>query len=281
MGGIIMNDLILELQDMRELDWAVQKMSPGTPGCFLKAYGEENGKKLYYKLSNYDSYQGVFGHECVNELIVSRLMDVLKIPHLSYKLIHALVLIDGIERETWINVSENFREEREEKLAFDLFYDLEKKSNESPLEFAIRNGWELYVYQMFCIDYLVANRDRHGSNLEVLKDGDNARMAPLFDQGVSLLFSTYGDEKKIEKMDIMQDFPVNNYIGARSLEFNLSLIPFGYDLRISLLKKEDKKYIFDGIDNIISKKHIDKIWEMIWKRWCNFEKIRSQEKQNE
>ena len=36
-------------------------MSPGTPGCFLKAYEEVNGKRLYYKLSNYDSYRGVFG----------------------------------------------------------------------------------------------------------------------------------------------------------------------------------------------------------------------------
>ena len=52
-------------------------MSPGTPGCFLKAYEEVNGKRLYYKLSNYDSYRGVFGHECVNELIVSRVMNVL------------------------------------------------------------------------------------------------------------------------------------------------------------------------------------------------------------
>lgn len=34
-------------------------------------------------------------------------------------------------------------------------YDLQKEDNESPLEFAIRNGWGLYMYQMFCIDYLI------------------------------------------------------------------------------------------------------------------------------
>ena len=45
-----------------------------------------NGKRLYYKLSNYDSYRGVFGHECVNELIVSRVMDILRIPHVKYKI---------------------------------------------------------------------------------------------------------------------------------------------------------------------------------------------------
>lgn len=150
-----MQDIICELQDMRHLDWATRKMSPGTPGCFLKAYEEVNGKRLYYKLSNYDSYRGVFGHECVNELIVSRVMDILRIPHVKYKLIHAQIIIDGKEQETWLSVSENFRKDNEEKLAYDLYYDLQKEGNESPLEFAIRNNWELYMYQMFCIDYLI------------------------------------------------------------------------------------------------------------------------------
>lgn len=273
-----MKDIVLELQDMRHLDWAVRKMSPGTPGCFLKAYEEVNGKRLYYKLSNYDSYRGVFGHECVNELIVSRVMKVLGIPHVEYRLIKAKILVDGKEIETWISVSENFRKENEEKLAFDMFYDLEKETEQSPLDFAVSKGWELYIYQMFCIDYLVANRDRHGSNLEVLRniDDDSVRLAPLFDQGVSLLFSTYGDEKMLEDTDVMRDFPVNNYIGAKSLEFNLTFIPKDYDLGINALKQEDKDYIFKDIDKILSKKHIDKLWEMIWKRWCYFDKIRSE-----
>lgn len=272
-----MQDIICELQDMRHLDWAVRKMSPGTPGCFLKAYEEVNGKRLYYKLSNYDSYRGIFGHECVNELIASRVMDVLEIPHVTYKLIYAKIMIDGKELETWLSVSENFRKDNEEKLAYDLYYDLQKEGNESPLEFAIRNGWGLYMYQMFCIDYLIANRDRHGSNLEVLRNNeeDSVRMAPLFDQGVSLLFSTYGDEKLLEDVDVMRDFPVNNYIGARSLEYNLSLIPKGYELQIRALKKEDRAYIFRGIKNILSERHMNKIWEMLWKRWCYFEQIRN------
>ena len=117
-------------------------------------------------------------------------MNVLGIPHVVYKLIHAQIMVDGKELETWISVSENFRRENEEKMPYDLYYDLQKEENESPLEFAVRNGWGLYMYQMFCIDYLIANRDRHGSNREVLRndEDDSVRMAPLFDQGVSLLF---------------------------------------------------------------------------------------------
>ena len=93
-------------------------------------------------------------------------------------------------------------------------------------------------------------------------------MAPLFDQGVSLLFSTYGDEKLLKETDVMRDFPVNNYIGSKSLEYNLSLIPKEYDLQIWKLKIEDQDYIFSGIDHALSEIHRNKIWEMIWKRWC-------------
>lgn len=275
-----MCDIILEMQDMRHLDWAVRKMSPGTPGCFLKAYEEVDGKRVYYKLSNYDSYRGVFGHECVNELIVSRVMDVLGIPHVVYRLVNALIVIDGKEIETWISVSDNFRKVNEEKMAYDMFYDLQKQGNESPLEFAVRYGWDLYIYQMICIDYIIANRDRHGSNIEVLRNEKNetVRLAPLFDQGVSLLFSTYGEEKRLEDTDVMCDFSVNNYIGARSLEYNLSLIPQEIDLQINILTQKDKDYILRDIDKILTKKHTDKIWDMIWKRWCYFEKIRNKEK---
>lgn len=41
----MIQDIIVEKQDMRYLDWAVKKLSPETPGCFLKAYEECFEKK--------------------------------------------------------------------------------------------------------------------------------------------------------------------------------------------------------------------------------------------
>ena len=38
-------DFVKELQDLRYLDWTDKKFSPGTPGCFLKAYEEKDGEK--------------------------------------------------------------------------------------------------------------------------------------------------------------------------------------------------------------------------------------------
>lgn len=49
--------------------------------------------------------------------------DVLGINHVAYRLVHALVTIDGKEIETWISVSDNFRKDNEEKLTFDMYYD--------------------------------------------------------------------------------------------------------------------------------------------------------------
>ena len=268
-------DIFVELQDMRHLDWAERKLSPGTPGCFLKAYDEIEGIRHYYKLSNYDSYRGVFGHESVNELIVSRLLSVLGIPHVMYQLIHALITIDDNEIETWISCSQNFRKENEEKIPFDTFYDLEKSGKESPLDFAVRRGWSDYFYQMILVDYLVANRDRHGSNIEVLRnvESEEVRLAPMFDQGVSLLFSTYGNEEQISKFDVLQDIQANNFVGSRSLEYNLSLIPSDYAMPIQRLRENDKEVIFKDIDQVLSGPHIEKIWEMIWKRWQHYETL--------
>lgn len=274
-----MKDYIAELQDLRRLDWADTKYSPGTPGCFLKAYEEKNGTRFYYKLSNYDSYQGVFGHECINELIVSRLLEVLGVEHLPYQLVHALIKVDGKETETYIVRSENFRKEGENKIPFDAFYDLHRQGNENPLEFAVRMGWETYFYQMMAVDYLICNRDRHGANIEILVDeAGAARPAQLFDHGLSLLFSCYGDVDSVKQFDVRKDRPVNSFIGSRSLEYNLSLIPAGYRCFPKELQENDRVLLLGDLTGLLPEEHFDKIWEMIWERWRHYVQVCNQKR---
>ena len=69
-----MNRIIHEKQDMTYLSWSKIRNSSGTAGSFLKAYSMLGGKKTYYKLSNFDQMGGIIGHECVNEIIVDRLL---------------------------------------------------------------------------------------------------------------------------------------------------------------------------------------------------------------
>ena len=89
-----MEDIIRELQDLRYLNWSRTRKSSGTAGSFLKSYEESGNRKIYYKLSDFDSVKGIVGHECINEIIVQRLLNILGIEHLNYILVHALVKIN-------------------------------------------------------------------------------------------------------------------------------------------------------------------------------------------
>jgi hypothetical protein len=226
----------------------------------------------YYKLSDYDAWHGIVGHECINEIIADRLLTLLKIPHLSYQLLHAKVIIDEQEYITWLCRSEDFKKAGDSKIALDAYYQMEKVQGENPLEFCIRQGWAEYIYQMLIIDFLILNRDRHGANIEVLrnKKKKTVRLAPLFDHGLSLLCRCETPEA-IDNYDVLADLPVQCYVGSRSTVENLKLIPADKRPSLTPLKEGDKAVLLEGLDDVIQRNLQEKIWEMIWKRWCYYE----------
>jgi hypothetical protein len=257
---------------MTYLSWSKIRNSSGTAGSFLKSYSELGGRKTYYKLSNFDSVRGVIGHECVNEIIVDRLLEILGIEHLHYQLIHADIMISGQLYEVYLCASEDFKQPGESKIALDVYYELEKLEEEAPLAFCVRNGWEEYIYQMLVVDFLILNRDRHGANIEVLRNSRKRtiRLAPLFDHGLSLLFNCMSDNE-IQKYDCLEDKMTNNYIGSRSTWDNLKLIPADRMPRLHPLRESDGRFLLENLDGVISRNLQDKIWNMIWKRWCAYE----------
>ena len=264
--------LVKEKQDLTYLSWSVYRNSSGTAGSFLKSYSELGGKKVYYKLSNFDKVQGVIGHECVNELIVDRLLTILGIPHLPYQLIHADIMLEGEIHEVYLCASEDFKEKGESKIALDAYKEREAYPKESALDFCVRMGWEAYIYQMMVVDYLILNRDRHGANIEVLRNSrkKTLHLAPLFDHGLSFLCRCMNDSQ-VEAFDVMEDKLCNNFIGSRSTWENLKLIPAEKMPALNPLRESDREIIMEGLDGIISEALQDKIWEMIWKRWCAYE----------
>ena len=52
---------------------------------------------------------------------------------------------------------------------------------------------------------------------------------------------------------------------------NLKLILAGRLPKMNPLKESDREVLLEGLDGVISDKLQDKIWDMIWKRWCYYE----------
>ena len=271
------SQIVSQKQDLTTLSWAKARQSSGTAGTFLKSYDDLGPRKVYYKLSDYDSVNGIIGHECVNEIVVDRLLEILGIEHLGYQLIHADVLIDGKRHETWLNASEDFKATGESKIALDTFYELERNEDEGPLEFCRRWGWQQQVWQTIVIDYLILNRDRHGANLEVLRNprARTMRLAPLFDHGLSLMFRAHDDEQ-VASFDVMSDLPVQSFFGSHSAWDNISLIPDDELPEFQELRETDRGALFEGLDEATTPLWREKAWDMIWKRWCAYEAFRAE-----
>lgn len=269
-----MIDIEKELHDMRYLSWTKSRRSSGTAGSFLKAYDDSGPVKKYYKLSDYDAVLGIVGHECVNEIIVQRLLRFLGYEHLEYKLIHALVRIDDRDMETYLCVSEDYKQKGESKIALEDYYAMEKKQGQSPLDFCKEQGWEEYIYHMLIVDHIILNRDRHGANIEVLRSAKNksVRLAPLFDHGLSLLCRCRTGEE-IKKFDVMEDRRVQSFVGSGSTLENLKYVPEKILHGLPELREKDLDLLFDGLDGILQKEHLDKIREMIQRRWAGLGNI--------
>ena len=270
-------EIIHEKQDLTYLSWSLIRSSSGTAGSFLKATDDLQQPKIYYKLSNYDGINGIVGHECINEIIVDRLLNILEIEHLHYDLIHADIDVDGKEMETYLCASKDFKAHGEHKVALDAYYQAEKLNGETPLQFCTRNGWSDFIYKMLVVDFLILNRDRHGANIEVLRNArkKSLRLAPIFDHGLSLLFNCHTEEE-INQFDVMKDRAVQCFVGSRSAQQNLMLIPKDEILALNPLQHTHKAYLLEGLDGIIPQSLQNKIWDMIWQRWEYYENLCSQ-----
>ena len=262
----------LQLNDLRSLNWTKARRSSGTAGSFLKASEIRKGVHWYYKLSDFDAYRGIVGHECINEIIADRLLTLLEVPHLSYQLLHAKVKIDGEEYITWLCRSADFKKEGDSKIALDAYYQMERLPGEKPYDFCIRQGWEEYISQMLMIDFLMLNRDRHGANMEVLRNRTQKTIlpAPLFDHGLSLYFSAH-EEKQLLHADPLSDKRIQCFVGSHSAADNLRLIPKKHRRPSGCLTEGSRTYLFDDLEDVFPRPWRDAVWEMIWKRWNIYE----------
>jgi len=256
--------------DLREAIWSVAAGSIASDGVHMKTERIVDGANCYLKLSRYDSYRGIYGHESVNELVASRLGNLLGFDVPEGTLKRCIVRIDGSDHDTYVYIAKSYKTSGS-RTAFENFYVNNRQSaKESPLDFCRRFGWIDHIYKMFVFDYIIINRDRHGANLEVMKNGDK-KLSPYFDNGLSFVCSCANDAD-LNSFDIMEDRSVNNFIGEKRLGLNISKIDA--KLRFGELKESDKNVIFADLDGVLPDRFLSVIWEIIWRRWQDVKEFR-------
>ena len=70
---------------------------------------------------------GIIGHECINEILIYRLLSILGFHHLNYYPINANIKIDEAIINTYLCASYDFKEKGESKIALDTFFELKRK----------------------------------------------------------------------------------------------------------------------------------------------------------
>ena len=256
--------------DLRGEVWSRTAGSLASDGVYMKTELQIEGINYYLKLSRYDSYRGIYGHESINEMIAYRLGKLLGFNVPEGFLKKCLVQIDDKEHETYVFVAKSYKTNGS-RVAFEDFYvDNRLSDKESPLDLCKRLGWTDTIYKMFIFDFLIINRDRHGANLEVMKNGDKM-LSPLLDNGLSLLCSCI-NESELNSFNIMEDRAVNNFIGEKRLEANLKKI----DKKIAFneLKEAELSGILVDLHNVLPESYLSMIREIIWRRWQNVVQFR-------
>ena len=77
----------------------------------------------------------------------------------------------------------------------------------------------------------------------------------------------------MEREDVMADKPVQCFVGSRSAWENLKLIPPDQRPNLHPLMENDKQTLLKGLDGALKARWLERIWEMIWRRWQAYESI--------
>lgn len=155
-------------------------------GWLKKKWTIQNGKRCLLKGGS-----GATRQEPYNEVLASRIMDRLQIPHVSYSL--------WMEEEYPYSICEDFITPDTELISAWRIMQTAKKPNHISLyqyyldccERLNIPDVEKSLNWMLVLDYLIVNEDRHFNNFGVIRRADTLEYvgaAPIYDSGTSLWF---------------------------------------------------------------------------------------------
>ncbi|MDE5858873.1 MAG: HipA domain-containing protein [Oscillospiraceae bacterium] len=178
-----MSDILFETIK-KDADFNLCSPDNTTDGCLKKKWQIIDGKRCLIKGGN-----DAFSQQPFNEVIASRIMDRLDIPHIPYEIYWQ----DGYP----YSVCETFVTPETELIsAWNVLQIRHKANHENNYthyvklckEFGMKNI-EHDLDQMLILDYIIANEDRHFNNFGIVRNADTLKWtgtAPIFDNGTSL-----------------------------------------------------------------------------------------------
>lgn len=239
-----------------------------TDGMLQKGWIIENGKRVLVK-GTYTSNK----EEPINEYLASQICKRLGFDYCNYE-------VEWSDKTKLISKCNDFIDENEELIsAYDIYNSEKKPNNINDYEFYIQilekhnvpNARE-NMENLFVLDYLMLNNDRHLKNFGIIRNVNTLkweRVAPIFDTGESMQCDKYTDEIDFSSgkgkffTNTDKDYEdILNTIGKDILRINLSnLNGICDDYRLILEKYQDKLDMSDkrkeklvsGLDKRITK----------------------------
>ena len=172
-------------------------------GCLKKRWKIMNGKRCLIKGGS-----NPFRQQPFNEVIASKLMELLGIIHVPYSMIWS----DGMP----YSVCEDFiTKDTELVSAWRLMQTKKKENTQSVYQFFVEccadTGVDVVsaLDRMIVVDYLIANEDRHLNNFGLVRDAETLAwlgFAPIFDNGSSLGYDKVNAEIRSGRNIICKPF---------------------------------------------------------------------------
>ena len=163
-------------------------------GNLKKRWKIVNGKRVLVKGGS-----NPFRQEPYNEVVASKILEVLDISHVSYSLLY----IDGYP----YSECEDFIKENQDLVpAYLINKTLKKSNNDSSYTHILRcadklniPGFKEYIDKLIVFDFIIANEDRHFNNFGVIRDAKTLEFigpAPIFDSGSSFGYNKIDSDIK-------------------------------------------------------------------------------------
>ena len=166
-------------------------------GFFKKRWKIIDGKRCLIKGGS-----NPFRQQPFNEVIATKIMERLDIPHVPYTLVW--------NKEAPYSVCEDFVDENTELIpAWRVMMTQKKNNSTSVYQHFVNCCGALgvadvvpFLDRMITLDYIIANEDRHFNNFGLIRNAETLEwigMAPIYDSGSSLGYDKLPGQMKFEK----------------------------------------------------------------------------------